>query len=265
MNPEKGMLKKNIGIFTAAAVLVLVLGILLSRSEVSAPVPEDQDSVKVIHVIDGDTVRVRFADGRESKVRLLGIDSPEMGDRRETVRIQAHLAKRFTFYHLYRKDVRLSYDWDREDDYGRILAYLWKGRDLFNEKIISEGFAFAYRRHPYKRQKEFILLEAEARRNHLGLWGEDYIEVKADGARAHLGRLAAVSFICGAVLSRRGFTFLETADRKFALLIPLSDKNRFRSVDLKALKGEELAVRGFLEDFGGQIQIVAVSPEQLIL
>ena len=105
-------MKKRTGSFAAAAALILSLGIFLSGSEVSTEILGDKDSAKVIHVIDGDTVRVRFSDGREGKVRLLGIDSPEMGDRRETVRIQAHMAKRFTFYHLYGEEVWLSYDWD---------------------------------------------------------------------------------------------------------------------------------------------------------
>ena len=259
------MIKKSTGFFAAAAVLIPALGIFLCCSESSTPIPGDKDSARVFHVVDGDTVRVRFTDGKEGKVRLLGIDTSEMGDRRETVRIQAHLAKRFTFYHLYGKDVQLSYDWDREDDYGRILAYIWKDEVLFNRLIISEGFAFAYRRHPYERRKEFIQMEAEARRNNSGLLGEDYFEVTADRAGAHLGRLAAVSFVCGNVLNRRGFTFLETADRNFALLIPDSDRDRFQRIDLKALRGEDLTAKGFLEDFGGQLQIVAVSPDQLIL
>lgn len=163
---------KKKGAIAAAAVLLLAIGVLLSRSKISEPETIDRDSVRVIHVIDGDTVRVRFFDGREHKVRLLGIDSPEMNDLRETVRIQAHLAKRYAFFHLYRKDVHLAYDWDREDDFGRILAYVWLDQTLFNEKIISEGFAFAYRRHPYKMQKQFIKLEDEARRKNRGLWGK---------------------------------------------------------------------------------------------
>jgi micrococcal nuclease len=258
------MLKRKTGFLAASAVLLLALGFLLINSKQSIPLSGNEDSARIMRVHDGDTVHVRFSDGRERKVRLLGIDAPEMGDSRETVRIQANLAKRFAFHHLYRKDVRLAYDWDREDDYGRLLAYIWVGGELFNAKMITAGFAFAYRRFPYGRQKEFIRLEEEARRGHKGLWGEEYVLVEAADAGAHLGRLAAVRFLCDALRSRRGFTFLETKDRGFALLIPDSEKERFGGMDLPSMAGRELIGEGFLEEFGGQLQIVVVSPDQIV-
>jgi len=83
-------------------------------------------------VYDGDTIKVRFDDGQEWRVRLIGIDAPEIGDVREDMKFMAEMSKRFTFYHLYRKKIRLSYESELFDSYGRILAYVWTDeQDLF--------------------------------------------------------------------------------------------------------------------------------------
>lgn len=85
-----------------------------------------------------------------------------------------------------------------------------------------------------------------------------------ENLRTRLGGLASVSFVCGFVSRKRGFTFLETKDRKFALLIPDSERTRFAGIDFQALSGTDLTAWGFLEDFRGQVQIVAVSLDQLV-
>ena len=51
----------------------------------------------VIAVYDGDILKVRFDEGSEKRVRLIGIDVPETNDSREEVRYRAHMAKRFVF------------------------------------------------------------------------------------------------------------------------------------------------------------------------
>ena len=125
------------------------------------------DSGLVVVVYDGDTVKVRFADGGERKVRLIGIDSPEMDDPREEVRFMAFMAKRFAFLNLFRRNVHLAYDWELEDKYGRLLAYLTTDDGaLFNELILKEGFAFAYRKFPFRKDlmERFKAAATEARR-----------------------------------------------------------------------------------------------------
>ncbi|MBN2206129.1 MAG: thermonuclease family protein, partial [Candidatus Aminicenantes bacterium] len=161
---------------------------------------EPVDRVRVIRVFDGDTVEVRFADGAEKKVRLIGIDSPEMDDEREDVLFFAHMARRFAFHHLYDKTVGLAYDWERTDAYGRTLAYVVvEDGTLFNERIIREGFAYAFTRYPYRDDLKALFREAqrEAQRSARGLWREEpWPVVGPADARSHLGRIATVSFVC---------------------------------------------------------------------
>lgn len=262
--PGSDLKIKKTFLAASTALFLFLTGFYTFRSEVFSWVDRKSDVVSVRHVFDGDTVRVRYSDGREKKVRLLGIDTPEMGDSRENVRIQANLAKRFTFFYLFGKNVRLTYDWDREDDYGRLLAYIWLGDLLFNRKIISDGFAFAYRGHPYEYQEEFVRLEHSARQQGRGLWGESYQRVDAEQVRSVLGRIAEVRFGCDQIHVQRGFVFFETADRLFAALIPQSDMDRFKKIDIHSYNGREMVVWGFVEEFRKQIQILVASPDQIL-
>ena len=133
------------------------------------------------HVSDGDTLVL--SDGR--KVRLIGVDTPELSDaarnrqnaRRngldeKTVNTFARSAKAFTEELIEGKQVRLEYDWQRFDKYGRTLAYVYREEDglLLNAEIIRQGYGFSYLFFPFKRSVEFQKLAEEARIEGRGLW-----------------------------------------------------------------------------------------------
>ncbi len=137
--------------------------------------------VFVKRVSDGDTFILR--DGR--KVRMIGVDTPEMHDenrnnqnaRRNSVdtkrvRSYAETAKKYLQKTIEGQDVRLETDWQAEDKYGRILAYVYRvSDDLFvNAEILKQGYGFAYLQFPFKRSKEFEKYSNESRKNKKGLW-----------------------------------------------------------------------------------------------
>jgi micrococcal nuclease len=69
------------------------------------------------------------------------------------------------------KEVRLEYDWQKRDKYGRLLAYVFLMDGTFlNAEIIKQGYGFAYTRYPFKYLDEFRRYEREARENKRGLW-----------------------------------------------------------------------------------------------
>ncbi len=71
------------------------------------------------------------------------------------------------------KRVRLDYDWERRDKYGRTLAYVYLEDGTFlNAEIIRQGYGFAYTRFPFKHLEEFRKLEREARETRRGLRGK---------------------------------------------------------------------------------------------
>ena len=122
----------------------------------------------VERVIDGDTIIVRGV----GRIRLIGVDTPETADPRRPVEFFGREASGFTRRMLEGKRVRLEYDWERTDRYGRTLAYvrLLDGT-LLNAEIIRQGYGHAYTRFPFKYLDEFRQYEREAREARRGLWG----------------------------------------------------------------------------------------------
>lgn len=83
------------------------------------------DSVTIVYVIDGDTVIVN-RNGKDIKVRLIGVDTPESVSRTEENTKEGKAASDFTRSYLQKGQlVWLEYDSQRMDKYGRTLAYLW--------------------------------------------------------------------------------------------------------------------------------------------
>jgi micrococcal nuclease len=122
-----------------------------------------------VRVIDGDTV---VLDGNE-KVRLIGIDSPELNDPRVTVRQLAQNCYEFARSIIEGRRVRLEYDKDRVDKYGRTLAYIYlEDGTFFNAEMVKQGFAYAYVKYPFKHIDDFRRYEQEARQNSRGLWAD---------------------------------------------------------------------------------------------
>ena len=90
--------------------------------------------------IDGDTIEVAL-DNEIVAVRLIGIDTPETVDPSEPVGCYGPAASRFTTDALQGRPVRLEFDVERLGRYGRTLAYVWLGSELFNETLVARGFA----------------------------------------------------------------------------------------------------------------------------
>ena len=128
-----------------------------------------QDVARVKRVIDGDTLLL--ADGE--RVRLIGVDTPETKHPQKPVERFGQEAYLFTKRMAEGKEVRLEYDWQRKDRYGRLLAYVYLMDGTFlNAEIIKQGFGFAYTKYPFRYLDEFRKFERDAREAKKGLWKE---------------------------------------------------------------------------------------------
>src|SRR3972149_3906730 len=147
--------------------LLLVISLVLS-SFVTA-----QDFYICTRVIDGDTIAVE-KNGKKEKVRLIGVDTPETVHPSKPVEYFGKEASEFTRKNVESKRVRLEYDWQSRDKYGRLLAYVYieENGTFLNAEIIRQGYGFAYTRFPFKYLKDFRQYEREARGNNRGLWGK---------------------------------------------------------------------------------------------
>lgn len=129
----------------------------------------------VLHVVDGDTLDIDM-DGTKTRLRLIGINTPETVDPRRPVECFGKEASAKAKELLEGKMVSIEYDpsQDKYDKYGRLLVYVYlPDGSFFNERMIREGYAHEYTyRFPYKYQREFKQAENEARAAHRGLWRE---------------------------------------------------------------------------------------------
>ncbi|MEO0230580.1 MAG: thermonuclease family protein [candidate division WOR-3 bacterium] len=120
----------------------------------------------VTRVIDGDTIVV-LLNGREEKVRLIGIDTPERG------RPYFEEATKKTAELVLGKKVRLEKDVSERDKYGRLLRYVYVGSIFLNAELVRQGYAMVYTYPPDVKYSEYFLkLQQEARIKKRGLWGE---------------------------------------------------------------------------------------------
>lgn len=141
-------------------------------------------AVQVTEVIDGDTFYARFSDGREEKVRLIGVDTPE-----STIQHEPYYGKEasnFTRSRLQGRTVYLEKDVSERDKYGRLLRYVWLEKPksvteseirskMFNAILIINGYAQVATYPPdVKYVDYFTKFQREARQANVGLWGIGY-------------------------------------------------------------------------------------------
>ena len=131
--------------------------------------PGTPDRTYVVErVIDGDTLLLRGGE----RVRLLGVDTPETVHPRLPVQPFGPEASRYTERRVEGKAVRLGFDKERRDRYGRMLAYVYVDDSLLNEELIREGYSEAQLQYPYRSEMKriFRAAEAEAREANRGIW-----------------------------------------------------------------------------------------------
>lgn len=127
--------------------------------------------VTVTRVIDGDTIEVDLR-GRTVDVRLIGIDTPETVHPSEPVGCFGPEASNFTKTRLEGKQVRLGFDVEKTDRYGRTLGYIWLDGKLFNRMLVRQGFAQVSTYPPnVKYVERFSAAQRQARDSNAGLWG----------------------------------------------------------------------------------------------
>lgn len=141
----------------------LLLSVLLAATPQTA---------QVVAVHDGDTITVKF-DGHTEKVRLVGIDSPELKDERQAYRDAGYAARDYARLRLGGETVTLETEprqGDR-DKYSRLLRYviLDDGTNA-NEEFVRKGYARVYDKFQFTLKPRFKAAESEAKREKLGVW-----------------------------------------------------------------------------------------------
>lgn len=122
---SRGLYLQNI-LTMALLICVLALGVRLVNHTEQASVLEN---AVLEYVVDGDTVNVSI-DGQDTRVRLIGINTPESVSQSQENTPEGEEAARYLKSLLRKGDrVYVEYDTRQYDDYGRTLAYLWLSPD----------------------------------------------------------------------------------------------------------------------------------------
>lgn len=127
--------------------------------------------VRVDRVVDGDTAKV-FFEGDSEYVRYIGIDTPESVKPNSPVECFGEEAKRFNAELLARSPkVKLVFDKEKRDRYGRLLAYVYSGDTLLQAELLRRGYATTLEIRPNtSKAREFNRLQDEAQDQRRGIW-----------------------------------------------------------------------------------------------
>lgn len=132
-------------------------------------------AVELVRVTDGDTIRV-ILEGKETPVRLIGIDTPEKHNQEEPEPFALEAAA-FTEKILKDRDIWLEFDVERFDKYDRVLAHVWaqgsgdRDKLFVNGQIIRAGLAQLLTIPPNVKYVERLKSAlAAAKKDKLNLW-----------------------------------------------------------------------------------------------
>jgi len=153
--------------------LLLFGGVSCNSNSETKSQEKNDGNFAVKKISDGDTFWIYNGTSEGEKIRLIGVDAPE--SRNVFKKKQGHYgteAKEYLTNLLKGKHVKLEYDVDHTDQYGRTLAYVYLEDGTFvNADLVKNGYAMVMTVPPnVKFADEFVKLQQEARENNRGLW-----------------------------------------------------------------------------------------------
>ncbi len=222
----------------------------------------EPDYYPVQHVYDGDTVLLK--DGR--RIRLLNINAPEIETERKRGEPGGEEAKALLKALTAGRPVRLEYDVERHDKYGRTLAYLFRRDGLhLNLELVKAGWAIANLHPPnLKYARPILAAQEEAESARRGIWGMPYyapkpIETLLRKKLHGWQRLVGVPRKLKAGRKYLRLQFLANVE----VAIPRRNLSYFP--DLQRYLGKRVEVRGWPSRRGRRYSILVRHPSALIV
>lgn len=146
----------------------------LAADSASAPSPSPSASATpsglafctVSNVVDGDTIDVTGC-ADSGRIRFILVSTPEINPGE----CFGKQSTDYTRQKLLNRQVGLERDRSEDDVYGRKLRYIWVDGELFNERLVRDGYATLTVYEPdVKYRTRIAAAEQEARANSRGLW-----------------------------------------------------------------------------------------------
>ena len=153
--------------------ILVAIGLSLLASCSSGSTTENKVLVRILTVIDGDTVDIEI-DGRTERVRLIGVNTPETKHPTKPIECFGPEASAYMTQLLPKgTDVRIERDTEARDRYGRMLLYLYRNSDnlFINLDLISRGSGTPLSIEPNTfHRNDFVHAAALAEASNVGLW-----------------------------------------------------------------------------------------------
>lgn len=159
------------------AVVMMSAGCDLASLPESTPETGETQDVAGTRVIDGDTFTATDRAGTDlGRMRILGIDTPEMPQGDQPGECHAEEATQAAKELLENATVRISQDptQPERDRYARLLVYVYVDADGtdFGLTMLTEGHAHLYQDATVTRQDDYTVAAAHAEDRQAGLWGQ---------------------------------------------------------------------------------------------
>jgi len=217
---------------------------------------------KVVRVIDGDTVRLQTGES----VRLLGINSPEIGYKDKQSDAGAHQAKEYLKSLILNRRVLLEQDIEEEDKYTRKLAHVFlENGQHINEQMLRHGMA-ALSIHPpnIKYGNRLKAAQNYAESNRLGIWSMGSYDLKPIGSikQSRFKKWARFSAKVNKVTKSKKGAKLWLSDGAY-VWVGSAHQRYFPA--LNTYEGYEIEIRGWPRKWGEYWSIRAIHPSQIIL
>lgn len=157
---------RNKIVYYIIIIIILIVGFIVNHY-----FPRNKSNVSLIECIDGDTARLKI-DGKDEKVRFLGIDAPEIAHENTPADPYGNEARDYTCNILKTaKSIHLEYEQSKTDKYNRVLAWVFVDEKLLNEDLVYKGLAkVAYLYDKYKYTSKLKLAEKKAKIDKLNIW-----------------------------------------------------------------------------------------------
>ncbi len=231
--------------------------------------PADYSQIKIKKVVDGDTVIL--ATGQY--LRYIGIDTPEVRIKKEKQFAYdpqpfSREATQFNQKLVEGKFVRVEFDVEKKDRYGRLLGYCFVDGIFVNKKLLEEGYATLYTYPPNVKYVDSLAkAQKEARKNNKGMWGV-YAPISHKEAAKHINQIRTVR---GRVLDSYKSdkcTFLNFGqDYKtdFTIVIFDNSLDYFQKKGINPVefyRGKTVEVSGRIREYNGP-EIIVNSPAEI--
>ncbi|MEW6170348.1 MAG: thermonuclease family protein [Candidatus Omnitrophota bacterium] len=233
----------------------------------------DNKYFKVVDVVDGDTIKL----DNGWVVRYIGINTPEtrihVGNN-WVFKPQPYAveAKEFNKKLVQDKLIRLEFDVQRKDKYGRVLAYCFakssndsKEEVFVNQEIVEQGYAMIYTMPPNVKFVDlFVRAQKEARENNRGLWQVSSI-IRPREAKDHIGEVRTIEGQILKVIFTRNVVKLDFAKSSLNAIIFKKNQMFFsnENIDFEDYKGRFVRITGLIKEYKNEPEIIIDHPSQI--